>query len=275
MWFRRHWPSITGEIGVLFTLAIRFCDWVGRADLLINFIHAETPAWLSTTVRFILFAPSWFLFVVIVISLALIFWDGRRNRATTAIHNPTLAEPKMALSGAIKPAIPSNPIKPALEPSKIAADFVPIAALTSTFARPPRHAVKPTDLAYKFSMDKVFSLDRNQKTAFVKFDPKTKNSRADVLLLTIYALRREFGIVTVSLPEANKALLKVFPLNTFQNLLAASQLEVTDEAAALAGSALFGELEIVALTEKGRLEITQSGYSRAEQLAYDLASRAD
>ena len=81
MWFKKYWKSI---LGVAFWLGpiwdfIKWClDWRGRVDALAATYH--DIGGYHIVIAYLLNPPSWLYPPFMIIGVALIWWNFRRNR---------------------------------------------------------------------------------------------------------------------------------------------------------------------------------------------------
>jgi hypothetical protein len=76
---------IAGWAVVLFESGKALLDWLGRFDIVHKLYEL---AWVKPVIEFLSSVPSWTTIPIIVLGLALIFWDSRRTRSLISKLDP-------------------------------------------------------------------------------------------------------------------------------------------------------------------------------------------
>jgi hypothetical protein len=105
MWFKKYWKSI---LGVAFWLGpiwdfIKWClDWRGRVDALAVTYH--DIGGYHVVMAYLLNPPSWLYPRFMIIGVALIWWNFRRNRRPVHVHHVEIRE-HIAIGASVSPVV--------------------------------------------------------------------------------------------------------------------------------------------------------------------------
>jgi hypothetical protein len=85
-WIRRHWRALLALAPLLPPFVkgvLSFVGFGGSVDFVIS--RLQEPGWVAVMIRWLLDPPGWSILPMILMGLALIFWDSRRHRLGVAI----------------------------------------------------------------------------------------------------------------------------------------------------------------------------------------------
>lgn len=82
-WFREHWPSALGGFFLLWQGTKALIQWASTFDFLFERFHS--PSWVGVVLKFLIDPPPLFTLLLVLIGLALIYWDVRFRHSRSPI----------------------------------------------------------------------------------------------------------------------------------------------------------------------------------------------
>jgi hypothetical protein len=80
-WFYRHRLGVSGSVLLLYAAIKSILELLGDIDFILS--RWSDPGWVATMIEYIVDPPSWIFWPVVMLGLALIWWDARFNSPST------------------------------------------------------------------------------------------------------------------------------------------------------------------------------------------------